>query len=101
MSVTESKLEDLHIAMNAIQGLVLGQNLPFPETQEDILKIIKTYRQAFPPSVSTMGPDSFKDEWGAPIHYEGHGDMRYLIRSAGPDRIHGTEDDKTITNGAR
>lgn len=98
MSVTESKLEDLRIAMNAIQGLALGQDVPFPETQEDILKIIKTYRQVFPPSVWKRGPDLFKDEWGEPIHYEGHSDMRYFIRSAGPDKIHGTEDDKTITN---
>ena len=98
MSDTERKLEGLQIVMNVIQGLVFEQNVPFPRTQEDILGIIKAYRQVFPPSVRATGPESFIDEWGTPIHYEGSSDMGYLIRSAGPDKVHGTNDDKTITD---
>lgn len=97
-SITKIRLDTLQQAMNIIQGGVLQMDIPFPDTLEEIVAFIRTYRSLFPGNVWMMGAELFKDEWGTAIHYERHGHMAYTITSAGPDKILGTEDDFVVAN---
>lgn len=97
-SVTQVRLNTLQQAMNIIQGAVLQMDVPFPDTPEEIMAFIRTYRSLFPGNVWMLGTELFKDEWGATIHYERQGHSAYTITSAGPDKILGTEDDLVVAN---
>jgi hypothetical protein len=96
--LTQTRLDNLQVAMTAIQGAVVAQNVPFPETPEQILTIIRANRPLFPSSFRMAGAELFKDEWGNAIRYEHHGGMQYTLRSAGPDKVFGTKDDLIVAN---
>lgn len=97
-SITQTRLDNLQTALNAIQGAAMGMVVPFPDTPEQILEITRTYKSLFPGNIWMMGPKIFEDEWGVTMHYEHHGNMSYTIISAGPDKVFDTEDDLIVTN---
>ncbi len=96
--ITQSKLEALDIAMQVIQRMTMEEMVPFPETQEQIVAIVRAHRTLFPNKAWMPGDALLKDEWDTPIQYERQGMMDYVFRSAGPDKVFGTEDDLHISS---
>lgn len=96
--ITQSKLEALSIAMRVIQNITMEEMVAFPETPEQIVAIIRTHRTFFPNRAWMSGDALLKDEWGTPIQYERQGMMDYAFRSAGPDKVFGTEDDMHMSS---
>jgi hypothetical protein len=97
-SITQIRLERLQVAMHAIQGAAFEDIVPFPDTPEQIMEIVRTHKQLFPGNVRLLGHDLITDEWGTPFHFEHHGQMNYTLESAGPDKVFDTEDDLVVSN---
>ncbi|MBI5593091.1 MAG: hypothetical protein HY881_21705 [Deltaproteobacteria bacterium] len=97
-SITQIRLERLQDAMHVIQGAAFEELVPFPDTPEQIVEIVRTHKQLFPGNVRVLGNDLLMDEWGTPFHYEHHGQMNYTLESAGPDKVFDTEDDWVVSN---
>lgn len=89
----------MQMAMTGVQGVVMEMGVPFPETPEQILEIIRTHRQLFPPQVVALGRELIEDEWGTKIRYEPRGIASYTWRSAGADKTFDTRDDLVVTDG--
>ncbi len=98
VSITQSRLESLNIAMRVIQNIAMDGMVPFPETPEQIVAITRSHRTLFPQRAWISGPDLLKDEWDTPIQYERQGMVDYFFRSAGPDKVFGTEDDLRLSS---
>lgn len=79
--VTRSNLESLERAISVF----LAQTGRTPRD----LKEIHIFRPA---------AYAAEDAWGTPLKYERISDSRYRLRSAGEDRVFGTQDDITLEN---
>jgi hypothetical protein len=66
----------------------IANGLPSPETYAHYLRDSGTYKLG--------GRDASQDPWETPYKLEMNEDGTYCIRSAGPDKQYGTEDDVTV-----
>lgn len=97
-SVTQTRLDSLQVAMQFIQNAAFDGIVPFPDKPEQIIEITRKNRQLFPKKAWISDSEALKDEWGTPFHYERRGNMDYVFRSAGLDKVFGTNDDLRISS---
>lgn len=73
---------------------------------EEAVEGYRATNQQYPEDFGQFLKDSFSsrlkrvtlDSWGTPYEFE-RNEQGYVIRSAGPDRLHGTEDDYYLVHG--
>ncbi len=99
IEATLVKFDNLRSVMQVALSLSLTKEISFPRDIEDIKAFMQEHAALMPQEARSQEDKFLVDAWGQEMRYEPGEGMTYTIRSAGPDRKFGSEDDLVLNNG--